>query len=264
MIGPSRRATPFSLLLCLFVWILPSQLLAQESSLDGKLEKEWSGVIRPLMKEHCGECHMQTSNEGGVNLDDYQDLEKIRQHASTWEQIRGVIRADAMPPPESSSLKATEREKLTAWMQSALHDVDCGCAPPTPKVTLRRLNQVEYDNTIQDLFGVDLTPSKAIGFVSDDVGNGFDNQGEVLTLPPIMMEKYLQAAAYVSKSVIEIDREQLRKQRFAGEKLRFSETQMIPLYLAAGKYSLSVRMRFGDKQPDTCKSSHCNGWCFGR
>ena len=253
MIGPSRRATPFSLLLCLFVWILPSQLLAQESSLDGKLEKEWSGVIRPLMKEHCGECHMQTSNEGGVNLDDYQDLEKIRQHASTWEQIRGVIRADAMPPPESSSLKATEREKLTAWMQSALHDVDCGCAPPTPKVTLRRLNQVEYDNTIQDLFGVDLTPSKAIGFVSDDVGNGFDNQGEVLTLPPIMMEKYLQAAAYVSKSVIEIDREQLRKQRFAGEKLRFSEIQMIPLYLAAGKYSLSVRMRFGDKQPDTCK-----------
>ena len=253
LIGPSRRATTVALLLCFCVCTFPNHLLAQESSLDSKLEKEWSEVIRPLMKEHCGECHMQSSNEGGVNLEDYQDLEKIRQHASTWEQIRGVIRADAMPPPESSSLKATDREKLTVWMQSALHDVDCGCAPPTPRVTLRRLNQVEYDNTIQDLFGVELTPSKAIGFVSDDVGNGFDNQGEVLTLPPIMMEKYLQAAAYVSKSVIEIDREQLRKQRFAGEKLCFSETQRIPLYLAAGKYSLSIRMRFGDKLPDTCK-----------
>ena len=196
---------------------------------------------------------MQSSNEGGVNLDDYQDLEKIRQHASTWEQIRGVIRADAMPPPESSALKAADREKLTSWMQSALHDVDCGCAPPTPKVTLRRLNQVEYDNTIRDLLGVDLTPSKAVGFVSDDVGNGFDNQGEVLTLPPILLEKYLQAAAYIAKEVIETDREILRKQRFPGAKLRYSESHTIPLYVAAGSYNVNVRMRFGDKQPDNCK-----------
>ena len=205
------------------------------------------------MKEHCGECHMQDSNEGGVNLDDYQDLDKIRQHASTWEQIRGVIRADAMPPPDSTKLKVTDREKLTAWVQSALHDVDCGCATPVPKVTLRRLNQVEYDNTICDLLGVELAPSQAIGFVSDDVGNGFDNQGEVLSLPPIMLEKYLQAAAFISKAVIETDREHLRKQRFEGEQLRFSEVQNIPLYLSAGKYNLSVRMRFGDKQPDNCK-----------
>ncbi len=205
------------------------------------------------MKEHCGECHMQDSNEGGVNLDDYQDLDKIRQHASTWEQIRGVIRADAMPPPDSTKLKVADRERLTAWVQSALHDVDCSCAVPPPKVTLRRLNQVEYDNTICDLLGVELAPSKAIGFVSDDVGNGFDNQGEVLSLPPIMLEKYLQAAAFISKAVIETDREHLRKQRFEGEQLRFSEVQTIPLYLSAGKYNLSVRMRFGDKQPDNCK-----------
>jgi len=196
---------------------------------------------------------MQDSNEGGVNLEDYQDLDKIRQHASTWEQIRGVIRADAMPPPDTTKLKVADREKLAAWVQSALHEVDCGCAMPAPKVTLRRLNQVEYDNTVCDLLGVELTPSKAIGFVSDDVGNGFDNQGEVLSLPPIMLEKYLQAAAFISKVVIETDRERLRKQRFEGEPLRFSEVQIIPLYIAAGKYNLSVRMRFGDKQPDNCK-----------
>ena len=251
--GPFLRADAVFFLLCLFACFFRNHLHAQESSLDGRLAQEWSEVVRPIMKEHCGECHMQSSNEGGVNLEDYQDLEKIRQHASTWEQIRGVIRADAMPPPESSTLKAAERDKLTTWMQSALHDVDCGCVSPTPKVTLRRLNQVEYDNTIQDLFGVELTPSQAIGFVSDDVGNGFDNQGEVLSLPPIMLEKYLQAAAYISKSVIETDREALRKQRFAGEKICFSESQTIPLYVAAGKYNLNIRMRFGDEQPDSCK-----------
>ena len=251
--GFTLRAIAVALLFAAFDFSLANLLYSQEPTLDSRIAKEWNEVIQPILKEHCGECHMQSSNEGGVNLDDYQDLDKIRQHASTWEQIRGVIRADAMPPPENSTLKAPDREKLVAWMQSALHDVDCGCAPPTPKVTLRRLNQVEYDNTIQDLLGVELTPSKAVGFVSDDVGNGFDNQGEVLTLPPILLEKYLQAAAYVAKEVIETDREQLRKQRFPGAKLRHSESHAIPLYLAAGKYNVNVRMRFGDKQPDTCK-----------
>ena len=209
--GFTLRAIAVALLFASFAFSLAKPLHSQESALDSRIAKEWTEVIRPILKEHCGECHMDSSNEGGVNLDDYQDLDKIRQHASTWEQIRGVIRADAMPPPESSTLKAPDREKLVAWMQSALHDVDCGCAPPTPKVTLRRLNQVEYDNTIQDLLGVELTPSKAVGFVSDDVGNGFDNQGEVLTLPPILLEKYLQAAAYVAKEVIETDRETVAK-----------------------------------------------------
>ena len=251
--GFALRAIAVALPLTAFVFSLANPLHSQESALDNRISKEWTEVIRPLLKEHCGACHMESSNEGGVNLDDYQDLDKIRQHASTWEQIRGVIRADAMPPPESSTLKSTDREKLATWMQSALHEVDCGCAPPIPKVTLRRLNQVEYDNTIRDLLGVELSPSKAVGFVSDDVGNGFDNQGEVLTLPPIVLEKYLQAAAYVAKEVIETDREQLRKQRFPGAKLLHSESHKIPLYLAAGKYNASIRMRFGDKQPDSCK-----------
>ena len=122
--GPFPRADAVLLLLCLFACVFRNHLHAQESSLDGRLAQEWSEVVRPIMKEHCGECHMQSSNEGGVNLEDYQDLEKIRQHASTWEQIRGVMRADAMPPPESSTLKAADRDKLTGWIQSALHEVD--------------------------------------------------------------------------------------------------------------------------------------------
>jgi len=101
-----NQITGFTLraLASLFASVLfasPSTVRSQEPSLDDRISMEWTEVIRPLLKEHCGECHMQSSNEGGVNLDDYQDLDKIRQHASTWEQIRGVIRADAMPPPES-------------------------------------------------------------------------------------------------------------------------------------------------------------------
>jgi hypothetical protein len=246
-----------SLLLSVVLFTLSGSCLhAQESlnELDNRLTIEWSSVALPLLKTHCGDCHMQTANEGGVNLDDYQDLAKIRMHASTWEQIRGVIRAEAMPPPDQSQITTDQRELLSNWIHRALNEVDCDCAESIPPVTLRRLNQIEYDNTICDLLYLDLKPSKDIGFVSDDVGNGFDNQGEVLTVPPIMLEKYLQAAAYIAKETIETDREQFRKQSFEGSTLSFQENKIVQFRTADGEYSVQIRMRFGDKQPDPCKA----------
>ena len=226
----------------------------QPDPLDTELSAAWTQQVLPVIKQHCGECHMDGANEAGVNLGDYSTLEKIRSHESTWEQIRGVIRAEAMPPPESSKMTSQERAIVTLWIERTLHEVDCNHRPPTPHVTVRRLNQFEYDNTIRDIFGVDFRPSKEIGFVSDDVGNGFDNQGEVLTLAPIALEKYLQAAALISKRVISLDRESFRKQSFEGEYLPFGQSLKVPLHLAPGKYNASIRTRFGDDQKDNCKA----------
>lgn len=223
-------------------------------ALDAELTAQWKSSILPSLQKHCGDCHMQGNTEAGVGLDDYDSLDKIRSHESTWEQIRGVIRAEAMPPPESSSMTLEERRALTDWIARALHEVDCGCRPSVPEVTIRRLNQKEYDNTVRDLFGLDVTPSKEIGFVSDDVGNGFDNQGEVLTMPPIAMEKYLKSAAWIAEKVIAKDREAFGKQSFEGESLRYHEALHVPVYLAEGKYQLSIRARFGDDQKDNCKA----------
>lgn len=228
-------------------------LRAQESTLDEELTQKWTSSVRPLLKEHCGSCHMDSANEGGVDLNDYQDLAKIRSHASTWEQVRGVIRAEAMPPPEGSTMSPEERVQVAAWIERALHEVDCSCAEAPAPVTLRRLNQIEYDNTIRDLLQVDLKVSRKIGFVSDDVGNGFDNQGEVLSLPPIVLEKYLQAAEYISKNSILMDRKQFRKQTFEGEALFHGAVQTIPIYVSEGDYQLDVRMRFGEKPDFVCK-----------
>ncbi|MBU6238925.1 MAG: DUF1587 domain-containing protein, partial [Planctomycetes bacterium] len=149
----------------------PFEIVAQDptgktDALDQALTDAWNQSIRPLMVRHCGDCHMGDENEGGVGLEEYNSLTKIREHESTWEQVRGVIRAEAMPPPDSAMITPEERKTLTQWIERALHEVDCGCRPPTPAVTLRRLNQIEYDNTIRDLIGLDLRPSKTIGFVS--------------------------------------------------------------------------------------------------
>src|SRR5688572_30147605 len=61
-------------------------------------------------------------------------------------------------------------------------------------VTLRRLNRLEYDNTVRDLLGIDSRPSVAFSFTEDEYGEGFDNNADVLSLSPVDGENYLRAA----------------------------------------------------------------------
>ena len=78
---------------------------------------------------------------------------------------------------------------------------DCSSEKHPGRVTIRRLNKSEYNNTIRDLAGLKL--NLADDFPSDDVGNGFDNIGDVLSIPPILLEKYLGAAEPVAEAVFE-------------------------------------------------------------
>ena len=82
-------------------------------------------------------------------------------------------------------------------------------APADPgRVTIRRLNRAEYTNTVRDLLGVEF--DAAADFPSDDVGYGFDNIGDVLTLPPLLMEKYLNAAEQLAAKAIAADKRELK------------------------------------------------------
>src|SRR5690606_29839192 len=90
---------------------------------------------------------------------------------------------------------------LTGWIDAELAKTGCGDGPHDPgRVTIRRLNRNEYNNTIRDLLGVDFRP--ADDFPSDDVGYGFDNIGDVLSMPPILLEKYLSAAESITSRVL--------------------------------------------------------------
>jgi hypothetical protein len=109
-----------------------------------------------------------------------------------------------MPPPDDARLLPTlaEREIITGWVEKELYHYDP--AHPDPgKVTLRRLNRAEYNATIRDLVGVDFKPAE--DFPPDDSGYGFDNIGDVLSLPPILLEKYLAAADKILDQAIVTD-----------------------------------------------------------
>ena len=68
------------------------------------------------------------------------------------------------------------------------------------RVTARRLHRTEYNNTVRDLLGVDIHP--ADDFPQDDAGYGFDNIADVLSLSPVLMEKYVSAADKVTRTAL--------------------------------------------------------------
>ena len=104
-----------------------------------------------------------------------------------------------MPPSDKPRLTPEEMRTLEDWIKRGAFALDPN-DPDPGRVTLRRLNRVEYRNTVRDLIGVDFDATTE--FPADDSGHGFDNIGDVLTLSPLLLEKYLDAAkAIVSQAV---------------------------------------------------------------
>lgn len=155
--------------------------------------------IQPLLKQYCFECHNDTKSKGDLSLEHYKSVETIRKDRKVWELVLKNVRSSEMPPKKKPQPTQDERDRLAAFVESQIFRVD----PKNPdpgRVTIRRLNRAEYNNTIRDLVGVEFRP--ADDFPVDDVGYGFDNIGDVLSIPPILLEKYLAAAEKILAAAI--------------------------------------------------------------
>jgi len=241
------------LLLSAFV-LLAGKSDLPASQLDIDLNLEFSSAIQPMLQKYCYECHSGKDAESSVDLETFQSLTNVRDKQSLWEQIRGIVRLGAMPPKDYVEQPSdVDRERISNWIYQSLNAVDCDVPSPIPLVTVRRLNKFEYDNTVRDLFGLSIKPAKEIAFVSDDVGNGFDNQGEVLTLSPLILEKYLQAAEWVSQQVISLDPNVMRSQSADLEPIFVNESETSTFNCTEGQYTLQAKMylsnSFGEEIP---------------
>ncbi len=159
--------------------------------------------IQPLLATYCYECHGNGQHKGGLTLDTVKDASAIQENRKVWETLLRYVRTREMPPEEAKNQPSQEvRDLLTDWVEKELYKYDP--AHPDPgHVTYRRLNRAEYNHTIRDLIGVDFQPAQ--DFPVDDSGYGFDNIGDVLSLPPILLEKYLNAANKILDQAIVTD-----------------------------------------------------------
>jgi hypothetical protein len=147
--------------------------------------------IAPLFDQYCAHCHDSATAEGGVVMDELSDGRPSALQRSLLLRIANNLRAGYMPPEGEPRPHAAELETINAWLDTMLSEDRAH----NRRVSIRRLNRAEYNNTIRDLIGLDLRP--AGDFPSDDVGYGFDNIGDVLSTPPILLEMYLTAAEKV-------------------------------------------------------------------
>ncbi len=164
---------------------------------DASREAAFRDSLMPLLRAYCIDCHDVGSELSLADANSAADLAKERK---VWLRALGQVRLGSMPPEDGDAMDAATRARMVDLLDELANAVDCVRNPNAGKVALRRLNRAEYRNTVRDLTDVDYAPAE--GFPGDDVGYGFDNIGDVLSLPPLLIEKYLDAAEVISGKAI--------------------------------------------------------------
>ena len=154
--------------------------------------------------QNCTSCHNSKAKAGGLDLQSLGHagsiVEVVKRNRETWESIVRKIRSGEMPPPGLPKPNATQVKTVAQSIQTELEHADRLAASDPGRVTARRLNRAEYNNTIHDLLAVNIRP--ADDFPQDDSGYGFDNNGDVLSLSPSQMDRYLTAAEKIARTAI--------------------------------------------------------------
>lgn len=169
-----------------------------EPTTDDLTAWENSGFLK--LEEFCIDCHNADYQEAEVDLTLLSTAEKIRNNSELAMHSISMIRFGAMPPEDSALPTVEERRQLADQLDDLVYHATCDLRPKPGRITARRLNRAEYNNAIRDLFGMDLRPADQ--FPSDEVGGGFDNNADVLSLSTMLMEKYLKAGETVASTVI--------------------------------------------------------------
>jgi hypothetical protein len=180
-------------------------LPASPRQLPKKSENEWSqfqAVVQPFLAENCYECHGAKSPENNVRLDMLTNSLALAKERDLLRAACKKIQRGEMPPKDRPRPEATQETKVIGWFGHYLENDPANHSDPG-RVTMRRLNRAEYNNTIRDLLGVDFRPADI--FPADTPGNGFDNNGDALSIAPVMMEKYLSAASLALDKVIDAE-----------------------------------------------------------
>ncbi|MCC7010144.1 MAG: DUF1592 domain-containing protein [Acidobacteria bacterium] len=160
---------------------------------------EFARDVEPVLTYICSQCHNRIAN---APIETYLWPESIDTHRNEWETILAKVRSYEMPQPDPNfePLEERDRAAMVAYLDRAFEEADLRMPPDPGRVTARRLNRVEYGNTIRDLLGIDFDAAEE--FPPDDSGYGFDTIGDVLTVSPTLMQKYLAAAEQIASRLV--------------------------------------------------------------
>jgi Protein of unknown function (DUF1592)/Protein of unknown function (DUF1588)/Protein of unknown function (DUF1587)/Protein of unknown function (DUF1585)/Protein of unknown function (DUF1595)/Planctomycete cytochrome C len=151
-----------------------------------------------LLDQYCITCHNQKLKTGGLELDKL-DLESVGNDSEVWEKVARKLRAGMMPPAGARRPDRAALDALAASVESAL-DRAAAANPNPGRTPLHRMNRIEYANAIRDLLALEVDPVTLLP--ADDSSNGFDNVADVLGVSPALLERYVSAAAKISRLAV--------------------------------------------------------------
>jgi hypothetical protein len=161
-------------------------------------------------------------DKGNVTFDRFKSEREALEKRELWLAVLKNIRAGIMPPAKKPRPAPADIKKLESWIKQEAFGIDLK-NPDPGRVTIRRLNRVEYRNTIRDLMGIDFKADDE--FPPDDTGYGFDNIGDVLTVSPLLLEKYLQAAETIVVAAVPTNALVMPEKTFSGSQFRNGESK---------------------------------------
>jgi hypothetical protein len=238
---PAFRAPAVGAVTCFLSAVLVSELAL--ASTEPSSITAYRKSIVPMLEDHCYECHGDGYDKGKVAFDRLETNDAILDR-NLWMRVLVNTRAGLMPADQKPRLPAAEQRKLEDWIKYDVFGID----PKNPdpgRVTVRRLNRIEYRNTIRDLVDVDFKAEEE--FPADDTGFGFDNIGDVLTMSPMLMEKYVAAAQVIVNDGVPVEPREPARQvvwgnTFTGEKAVLKKSRLRLSFADSGNASQKIRI----------------------
>ena len=172
-----------------------SALFAQDSNdiTFADFEKEFKKTQAGLLQKYCLGCHSTAEKQGELDLEQFHSVADMRRDVVPWLRVVEMMDDGEMPPKDAKSQPTkAEHTALRNWVRKVLDaDAKANAGDPGP-VVLRRLNNAEFNYTIQDLTGIAIEPAREFP-VDSAAGEGFTNVGNALVMSPALVQKYLDA-----------------------------------------------------------------------
>ena len=161
---------------------------------------ELTPAARGFLQKHCAECHDADTEKGKFRVDTLPGDVGTPGASERWGKVLTRLEAGEMPPPKHERPPAAEVDAVLGWAKTELAAAAKKRRATEGRVSIRRLNRLEYENTLHDLLGID-TPLQEL-LPEDELADGFDNASKALSISPVHIQRYLDAAELALKAAI--------------------------------------------------------------
>ncbi len=176
-----------------FIIAFPGHGQAAEPAVTGQSRTEFNGFL----KKYCLSCHDDATATAKLSL---ESLSSKDEDSARWIPVYDKLQLSQMPPKGEPQPAPAERQRMAEWLRQRLHAVSFAKQQLDGRVVLRRLNITEYETTLRDLLGQQVSVRDLLP--EDTVAAGFDNVSEVLDVSSVHLLRYQDAAEKALKTVI--------------------------------------------------------------